>query len=72
MIPSDHFTKFYNEVFKFLETQGDDALQAYFQVLDGVTLAELTSPLAPAPAGRASRPRTGTPVRIAVAARRKG
>ena len=30
MIPSDHFTKFYNEVFKFLETQGDDALQAYW------------------------------------------
>ena len=30
MIPSDHFTKFYNEVFKFLETQGDDALHAYW------------------------------------------
>jgi hypothetical protein len=30
MIPSDHFTKFYNEVFKFLETQGEHALQAYW------------------------------------------
>lgn len=49
-----------------------DALHAYFQVLDGVTLAELTLPLVPAPAGRAGRPRTGTPVRIAVATRRKG
>ena len=50
-----------------------DALQAYFQVLDDVTLAELTLPLAPAPAGRSARPRAGTPVRlIAAAARRKG
>lgn len=30
MIPSDHFTRFYNEVFKFLETQGEDALTAYW------------------------------------------
>ncbi len=30
MIPSDHFTRFYNEVFKFLESQGEDQLQAYF------------------------------------------
>lgn len=30
MIPSDHFTRFYNEVFKFLEAQGDEHLQAYF------------------------------------------
>ncbi len=30
MIPSDHFTRFYNEVFKFLETQGEDALQEYW------------------------------------------
>ena len=49
-----------------------DALQAYLQVLDGVTLAELTRPMAPASAGRSGRPRTGTPVRIAVAARHKG
>lgn len=30
MIPSDHFTRFYNEVFKFLETQGEAALEDYF------------------------------------------
>ena len=30
MIPSDHFTKFYNEVFKFLETQGEEDLKSYW------------------------------------------
>lgn len=30
MIPSDHFPRFYNEVFKFLETQGEAALKAYW------------------------------------------
>lgn len=30
MIPSDHFTRFYNEVFKYLESQGEDALNSYF------------------------------------------
>ena len=30
MIPSDHFTRFYNEVFKFLETQGEQVLQDYW------------------------------------------
>lgn len=30
MIPSDHFTRFYNEVFKFLESQGEEALEAYW------------------------------------------
>ncbi len=30
MIPSDHFTRFYNEVFKFLEQQGEAALESYF------------------------------------------
>src|SRR5690606_12775790 len=30
MIPSDHFTRFYNEVFKFLEAQGEEHLEAYF------------------------------------------
>jgi hypothetical protein len=30
MIPSDHFTRFYNEVFKFLEAQGEQELEAYF------------------------------------------
>ena len=27
MIPSDHFTRFYNEVFKFLEKQGEEDLK---------------------------------------------
>lgn len=30
MIPSDHFTRFYNEVFKFLESAGEEHLQSYF------------------------------------------
>lgn len=30
MIPSDHFTRFYNEVFKFLESKGEAALEAYW------------------------------------------
>ena len=30
MIPNDHFVKFYNEIFKFLETQAGDALQDYW------------------------------------------
>lgn len=30
MIPSDHFTRFYNEVFKFLDAQGEKALEAYY------------------------------------------
>ena len=30
MIPSDHFTRFYNEVFKFLESQGEEDLRAYW------------------------------------------
>jgi hypothetical protein len=30
MIPSDHFTRFYNEVFKFLESWGEEALTAYW------------------------------------------
>ena len=30
MIPSDHFTRFYNEVFKFLEAKGEEALQDYY------------------------------------------
>ena len=31
MIPSDHFVKFYNEVFKFLAEQGNDALNDYWK-----------------------------------------
>ncbi|WDR02598.1 hypothetical protein PSQ19_18790 [Devosia algicola] len=30
MIPSDHFPRFYNEVFKFLATQGREALEQYW------------------------------------------
>ena len=30
MIPSDHFTRFYNEVFKFLESRGEEALTTYW------------------------------------------
>ncbi|MGV8950720.1 MAG: hypothetical protein ACOH2M_06410 [Cypionkella sp.] len=30
MIPSDHFTRFYNEVFKFLETRGQADLDLYW------------------------------------------
>lgn len=30
MIPSDHFTRFYNEVFKFLEQQGESHVEEYF------------------------------------------
>ncbi len=30
MIPSDHFTRFYNEVFKFLEAQSEADLQDYW------------------------------------------
>ncbi len=30
MIPSDHFVRFYNEVFKFLEEQGEEHLRNYW------------------------------------------
>ncbi len=30
MIPSDHFVMFYNEMFKFLEEQGDGELRKYY------------------------------------------
>jgi hypothetical protein len=33
MIPSDQFVRFYNEVFKFLDEQGEDALQKYYRVV---------------------------------------
>lgn len=33
MIPSDHFTRFYNEVFKFMESQGEDDLRAYWATI---------------------------------------
>lgn len=31
MIPSDHFVRFYNEVFKFLESQGEEHLRKYWR-----------------------------------------
>jgi hypothetical protein len=31
MIPSDHFVRFYNEVFKFLECRGEKHLKNYWQ-----------------------------------------
>lgn len=30
MIPSDHFVRFYNEVFKFLEKRGEESLKEYW------------------------------------------
>ncbi|MGI6082027.1 MAG: hypothetical protein ACOYEP_04060 [Limnochordia bacterium] len=33
MIPSDHFVRFYNEVFKFLDSQGDKALESYYRLV---------------------------------------
>lgn len=33
MIPSDQFVRFYNEVFKFLESQGGTALADYYRVV---------------------------------------
>ena len=31
MIPSDHFVKFYNEIFKYLEARGAEALDRYYE-----------------------------------------
>lgn len=31
MIPSDHFVRFYNEVFKFIAAQGPEELQKYYR-----------------------------------------
>ena len=31
MLPSDHFVKFYNEIFKFLERKGPEALDRYYE-----------------------------------------
>lgn len=49
-----------------------DALQAYFRVLDGVTLADLMAPPAPPASGtpRAGRQPPGAPVRVALPSRR--
>ena len=31
MIPSDHFVKFYNEIFKYLEKKGPNELDRYYE-----------------------------------------
>lgn len=33
MIPSDHFVKFYNEIFKYLDKQGSGAVEEYFNTI---------------------------------------
>jgi len=33
MIPSDHFVRFYNEVFKYLEAKGDNHLQDFWNCI---------------------------------------
>ena len=33
MLPSDHFVRFYNELFKMLEARGHDELQKYWKVV---------------------------------------
>lgn len=33
MIPSDQFVRFYNEVFKFLDREGGDALEQYYRTI---------------------------------------
>lgn len=35
MIPSDHFVKFYNEVFKFLDYRNSGELGKYYQLVSG-------------------------------------
>jgi hypothetical protein len=41
MIPSDHFVRFYNEVFKALEARGHECLVAYWRELGRLQTAEL-------------------------------
>ena len=41
MIPSDHFVRFYNEVFKALEARGHECLVAYWRELGRLQSAEL-------------------------------
>ena len=41
MIPSDHFVRFYNEVFKALEERGHDRLLAYWRELGRLQTIEL-------------------------------
>jgi hypothetical protein len=41
MIPSDHFVRFYNEVFKALEARGHEHLLAYWRELGELQIREL-------------------------------
>ena len=41
MIPSDHFVRFYNEVFKALERLGHDHLEAYWREIGKLQTKEL-------------------------------
>jgi len=41
MIPSDHFVRFYNEVFKALELLGRDHLEAYWREIGDLQTVEL-------------------------------
>lgn len=41
MIPSDHFVRYYNEVFKALEERGHEHLLAYWEELGRLQIAEL-------------------------------
>lgn len=41
MIPSDHFVRFYNEVFKALEERGHENLVAYWRELGRLQIREL-------------------------------
>lgn len=43
MIPSDHFVRFYNEVFKTLEAKGRSHLEAYWRELGRVQSRELAA-----------------------------
>ena len=43
MIPSDHFVRFYNEVFKALEELGHEHLVAYWRELGKLQVQELAA-----------------------------
>lgn len=44
MIPSDHFVRYYNEVFKSMEELGHDHLQGYWRSLGELQKRELAEP----------------------------
>ena len=41
MIPSDHFVRYYNEVFKTLQEMGKKELKAYWRQLGNIQIEEL-------------------------------